>query len=135
MSVEITDLDKQGYRKFGIVTGAILVVLFGLIIPYLFSLNYPKWPWIISAVLVAWALLAPMTMKHLYRTWMRFGLVMNWINTRLILGILFYGMFMPMGLLFKLIGKDPMHRKLDKSISSYREHNELESKSNLEHPY
>jgi Kef-type K+ transport system membrane component KefB len=135
MNVEITDLDKEGYRKFGLVTGAIFASLFGLIIPLLFSTTYIKWPWILSAILVASALIAPMSLKYPYRIWMQFGLVMNWINTRLILGILFYGLFLPIGLLFKLIGKDPMHRKLDKNVTSYRQHNAVESKSNVERPY
>lgn len=135
MNEIIVELDKKGYRKFGITTSAILVVLFGLAIPFLFTFGYPKWPWVIAAVLTAWALIAPLTMKPLYVAWMKFGLVMNWINTRLILGIVFYGLFLPFGLVFKILGKDPMRRKIDKNITSYRESSDLESKSNLENPY
>jgi len=135
MNEKIEDLDKRGYRKFGLLTGAILAGLFGLIIPYLLSHGYPKWPWIIAATLAVFALAAPMALKHPYRLWMRFGLVMNWINTRLILGLLFYGLFFPMAMLFKLMGKDPMQRKLSKSVSTYRVQNEFESKNNLEEPY
>lgn len=135
MNTVIPELDKKGYRKFGITTSVILVILFGLAIPYLFSLNYPVWPWAIAAILTVWSLLAPLTLKPLYNAWMKFGHVMNWINTRLILGILFYGMFLPLGLVFKMIGKDPMRRKIDKNTLSYREFSELESNSKLEHPY
>ena len=135
MNTAITELDRKGYRKFGITTGVILVLLFGLAIPYLFNFNYPVWPWIIAAVLTAWGLVAPLTMKPLYIAWMRFGLVMNWINTRLILGILFYGIFLPFGLVFKITGKDPMRRKISENIVSYKESGELESKSNMENPY
>lgn len=135
MNEVIMELDKDGYRKFGITTSVILVVLFGLALPFLFSFDYPKWPWAIAAALTTWALLAPLSMKPLYKAWMKFGLIMNWINTRLILGVLFYGIFFPIGLIFKIIGKDPMDRKLDKNATSYRKHNELEIKSNLEHPY
>ena len=135
MNTAITELDRKGYRKFGITTGVILVLLFGLAIPYLFNFNYPVWPWIIAAVLTAWGLVAPLTMKPLYIAWMRFGLIMNWINTRLILGILFYGIFLPFGLVFKITGKDPMRRKISENIVSYKESGELESKSNMENPY
>ena len=57
MTVTIESLDAAGYRKFGLVSSAIVVVLFGLVIPWLFSFNYPKWPWIFAAVLGGWALL------------------------------------------------------------------------------
>jgi hypothetical protein len=135
MSATIETLDKAGYRKFGLVTGAIIVVLFGLAIPWLFSLNFPRWPWILGGVLGSWALLLPSTLKPVYVGWMKFGNIMNWINTRLILGILFYGMFMPLGLVMRLLGKDPMHRKMDSGARSYRVECQPEVKENVEHPY
>ena len=91
MSNTIETLDAAGYRKFGLVSGAIVVVLFGLAIPWLFSFNFPRWPWIFAGVLVGWALLLPTTLKPVYIGWMKFGNMMNWINTRILLGIVFYG--------------------------------------------
>jgi len=135
MTGSIETLDKAGYRKFGLVTSAIIVVLFGLCIPWLFSLNFPRWPWIGAGVLSAWALLIPATLKPVYIGWMKFGNMMNWINTRLILGILFYGMFMPFGFLMRLAGKDPMHRKLDDGTVSYRVESQTDARENVEHPY
>lgn len=135
MTATIETLDKAGYRKFGLVTSAIIVVLFGLALPWLLSLNFPRWPWIMAAALSGWALLAPTTLKPVYVGWMKFGNVMNWINTRIILGIMFYGMFMPFGLVMRLFGKDPMHRKLDSNVTSYRTESHKYAKDNVEHPY
>lgn len=135
MTSTIATLDAAGYRKFGLVTSAIVVFLFGLAIPWLFSFNFPTWPWIFAAVLGSWALLLPTTLKPVYTGWMKFGHIMNWINTRLILGILFYGMFLPFGLVMRLFGKDPMSRKLDSSMSSYRVESHKDTKDNVEHPY
>jgi len=135
MSIAIQTLDSKGYRKFGLTTGAIVIGLFGLLIPWLFGLNYVKWPWILGGVLILWALLAPSTLKPVYVGWMKFGNVMNWINTRIILGILFYGIFLPIGVVMRLFGNDPMHRKLDSSTSSYRVVSEKHGKDNVEHPY
>jgi len=135
MSNEIQTLDKRGYRKFGLTTGAIIIGLFGLLIPWLFNLNYVKWPWILGGVLLLWALLLPATLKPVYIGWMKFGNVMNWINTRIILGILFYGIFLPIGVIMRLFGKDPMHRKPDSGLSSYRVTSEHDDKNNVERPY
>jgi len=135
MSAEIEKLDAKGYRKFGLTTGGIVIVLFGLAIPWIFNLNYPKWPWMLGAGLGAWALLVPTTLQPVYKGWMKFGHVMNWINTRLILGIMFYGIFLPIGLVMRLFGKDPMHRKLDQAQASYRVKSQHELKNNVERPY
>jgi len=66
MTADIEKLDAKGYRKFGLTTGAIIIGLFGLAIPWIFSLNYPKWPWILGGGLGAWALLAPATLQPVY---------------------------------------------------------------------
>ena len=135
MTHEIVKLDAAGYRKFGLVTGGIIVVLFGLLIPWIFSLGYPRWPWILAGILAAWGLLAPTTLQPVYVGWMKFGHGMNWINTRLILGLLFYGMFLPFGLVMRLFGKDPMQRRLDKSITSYRVKSHHDARENVERPF
>ena len=135
MTATIEQLDNRGYRRFGLTTGAIVIALFGLLIPWIFNLNYPNWPWILGAVLAGWALLAPGTLQPVYTLWMKFGHVMNWINTRLILGILFYGIFLPIGAVMRLLGKDPMHRKLDNKLNSYRVESHQGHKDNVERPY
>lgn len=86
-------------------------------------------------MLTTWALLAPRSLKPVYGLWMKFGLLMNWINTRLILGIVFYGMILPIGMLMRLAGKDPMHRNLDSNADSYRVESQNESRDNVERPY
>jgi hypothetical protein len=135
MKGKVERLDQGEYRKFALLTGGIVVVLFGLLIPWLFDLRFPRWPWILGGVLALWGLLAPATLHPVYAGWMKFGHVMNWINTRLILGILFFGIFLPFGVVMRLIGKDPMHRKLDKAADSYWSESRRDPKDNVERPY
>jgi len=135
MTTDIPVLDSAGYRKFGLVTSAMVIGLFGVSVPWVFSLHYPLWPWILGGALGAWSLLHPASLKPVYLGWMKFGHVMNWINTRLILGIMFYGIFLPIGLGLRLLGKDPMRRTLDKNLPSYREASHNDSKEHLERPY
>jgi hypothetical protein len=66
---------------------------------------------------------------------MKFGHVMNWINTRLILGLLFYGLFLPFGLVMRLFGKDSMHRKWDDRVSTYRVKSHNDAKDSVERPF
>ena len=135
MTGQIEALDKAGYRKFGLVTSAIIIVLFGLALPWVFSLSFPRWPWIVAGILSAWALLFPITLRPVYIGWMKFGNMMNWINTRIILGIMFYVLILPFGLVMRLLGHDPMRRNLDSSMSSYRIESQKQDKDNVEHPY
>ena len=137
---EIPVLDKKGYREFGIVTGAIVAGLFGLFFPWVFGkafpAEFPRWPWIVFAVLAVWGLIAPMTLKPVYNVWMKFGLFMGtYIMTPIIMAIVFYGMFMPMGIVMRLFGKDGMARKLDAKAESYRVPSTQPPTKNLEKPF
>ena len=117
---EIEKLDKQGLRKFGLITGAIVVGLFGLLLPWLLGINWPLWPWYLAGALWVLAIIIPVALNPIYHVWMRFGLILGWINTRIILGLVFYVFFTPFALILKVLGKDPMSRKLNASINSYR---------------
>ena len=55
--------------------------------------------------------------------------------TPLIMSIVFYGLFMPMGLLMRLFGKDAMARKLDSNVESYRVESKMSPVKNLERPF
>lgn len=131
----IPELDSKGLRNFGLTTGLIAGILFGLIIPWLFGQRLPIWPWVLLAVLVVWALLAPSTLRPVYRGWMRLGLMISRVTTPLILGIVFYIVVMPFGLVRRVLGRDPMSRAFDPEISSYRVESETTSREYLEHPY
>ena len=130
-----TDLDQPGLRKFGLSTGFILVVLFGLLLPWLLEHAYPLWPWIVAAILGTLGLARPDALAPIYRAWMKFGHVLGWINTRIILGVMFYVIVLPIGLLMRASGKDPMARKMDATAKSYRVCSENRSRNHLEKPF
>ena len=129
------DLDRNGLRKFAWIFAAVVGSLFGLILPWLLNRNWPWEPWVIAAVFFAWGLMAPNTLRPFYRLWMRFGFVMNAIMTRIILGVVFYGAILPYGLVFRVRGKDPMDRKWDHGIQSYRVASPAPSATHMEKPF
>ena len=147
---EIPELDAKGYREFALTTGGIVAGLFGVIIPVLIwliadreTIPFPSWPhpiaswpWIFFAVLAVWGLAAPTTLRLLYRGWMKFGLLMStWVMTPVIMFLIFFGMFMPMGLVMRLFGKDLLAKKLDSEAETYRVQSEDPPAKNLEKPF
>ena len=135
MNIEVDKLAKQTLRNFGLITGAIISVLFGLFLPWVFNHDLPYWPWIITGILWGWAILSPSTLIPVYRIWMRVGYGLGWINSRIILGVMFYVIFLPSGLIMKMVGKDPMARTLNKSQDSYRVPHTLRKRNHVERPF
>jgi hypothetical protein len=77
----------------------------------------------------------PGSLTQIYRLWMQVGEVLGWINTRLILGALFYLLFTPMGLYMRLRGKDPMRRTLVPEAESYRVVRQPRPASHMRHQF
>ncbi len=131
----IPELDHKGLRNFGLSTGAIIAALFGLLLPWLLNGSFPIWPWILFGMLAASGLIIPRALGPVYKGWMRFGLLMSRIMTPIVLGIVFFGMVVPMGLIMRLGRRDPMARNFDGSLRSYRVTSEKPSRDNMERPF
>lgn len=108
-------------QKFGMVLALMTAVFFGMLLPW-WSGRSPAllWPWWICALLMSWALMAPLSLIHLYRPWMKLGEALNGITTPLILAILYYLVLTPMGIAarrFRVIQAGSMP---DPGVASYR---------------
>ena len=135
MSMHTPKLDKKGLRNFGFTTGAIVAVLFGFLLPWIFDKSIPLWPWWIVMPLWILAAVMPGWLSPVYTGWMKIGHILGWINTRIILGVVFYFLIFPIGLLLTLFGKDSMQRKLDVREESYRVNKEKRTKVHVERPF
>ncbi|NIV18509.1 MAG: sxtJ [Woeseiaceae bacterium] len=131
---EIPELDSSGLRRFGFTTGAIVAVLFGVLLPYLFEHAWPRWPWVLAAILFSWATVAPGTLRLVYRGWMRIGLLIGKIMTPVILTLVYVIAVIPTAIILRISGKDLLHRDFDDS-PSYRVESKEPSIDNMEKPF
>lgn len=131
----IPELDRKGLRNFGLTTGGIVAVLFGLCFPWLLDRPIPRWPFVILVALGGVGLVAPMALRPVYHGWMRFGLLMSKITTPLIMGLVFFVVVTPMSLLMRLMGKDYMARRLRDGAPSYRIKSDATPPNRLEKPF
>jgi len=131
-SLEVT---KKELRQFGIMIGSFLVLFFGLVIPWKWGLNFPIWPWIAAVVFLGASLVLTIVLKLINVIWMKPSHVLGWINTKILLSIIFYLIFLPIGIIMRVVGKDPMHRKFDKNVTTYRIESKQPSVDHLEKPF
>lgn len=108
---------KPELRKFGLTIGIFLLVIAG----FLFWKQRPSFPYFayIGGGFALLGLTAPIILKPIYKVWMSFAVVMGFVMTRVILTVLYFGMFTPIALLTKLLGKDLLDQRLDKNAASY----------------
>jgi len=73
----------------------------------------------ISAAFFALAFIAPVILKPIYIAWMKLAFILGWLNTRIILAIMFYLVFAPIGLILRLFKKDLLDKRIEKGKASY----------------
>ena len=72
-----------------------------------------------SAAFAAVTLIRPQALAPLNRLWMAFAELLHRLVSPVVLGLMFFGVFMPVGLLMRLSGRDPMRRKVEPAARSY----------------
>jgi hypothetical protein len=104
-------------RSFGFLFAGIFALI-GLL-PLIFGGVPRLWAIVLAGVFLLAALVFPGVLAPLNRLWMRFGLLLHRIVSPVVLGIMFFGVITPIGLVMRLFGKDPLRLRLDKAADSY----------------
>ena len=118
--------DKKKLREFGLTIGSVLLILGGIAMwrgrataHYLFAAG---------AAFIVLGLTIPFALKPLQKLWMGLGIVLGFFVSRVILLVLFYGMMTPIGFIMKLLGKDLLDERIDKTKTSYWHERDIAAK-------
>ena len=109
--------------------------LFGLLLPLIKGHGLPMLPWAIAGVFISLGLIMPRSLKPVYELWLKIGHILGWINSRLILTLIFALMVTPMALVMKLIKRDTMHRQWQPQLTTYRSPCRPRDRQHCEKPY
>ena len=112
-----TEVRLGSERSFGIVFAVVFAII-GLL-PLIAAHSPYYWSFGVAAAFLAAAFFAPRALAPLNRLWFRFGLLLHAIINPLIMGLLFYLVVTPTGLVMRLSGKDLLRLKFDPKAESY----------------
>lgn len=79
----------------------------------------------ISLLLLLAIIFKPLLLSPLLKKWLKVTHAIGKFNTQILLFIVYFIMFVPVGTLMRLMGKDPLKKKWTKDLSSYWEEHEL----------
>jgi predicted membrane metal-binding protein len=113
------DVTTKQLRSFGFTVGGIFALI--ALWPLIIRGEDPRW-WglVIAAGLLIPAGVFPRNLVWVHKGWMAIGHVLGWVNTRIILGFVFYVIVTPTGIIRRWLGKDPMGQRLRPDVDSYR---------------
>jgi hypothetical protein len=125
---------KKELRDFGLVFGALVAGVFGAVLPWLYDFAFPLWPWAVGSIFSGLALIKPSLLLYINKAWLFIGNILGFINTRIILGLLFYGLILPLGMIFRLFGKSNNYQ-FDSKLATYKKPSEKRPINHMEKPY
>jgi len=115
-----SSISQKKLREFGFLIGIGFPVFIGWIIPSISGHVFRFWTLWIGAPLIFLGIVRPRILFYPYKVWMKIGLALGWINSRLILGLVFLLVLLPISLIMKIFGYDPLKKKKN-NVLSFRE--------------
>ena len=115
-----TSISKKQLRQFGFLIGFGFPIIIGWLIPVITGHLFRSWSLWVGCPALILGLLKPSLLFYPYKGWMTLGLALGWINSRIILGLVFLLVLQPIALIMKFAGHDPLKTKKNNAMS-YRE--------------
>lgn len=111
-------IDRKELRTFGISLGVVCLIWAGV---FWWRGNHAPIKWLVGAspVLILLGLLAPAVLYPLHRVWMPVAKGIAKVLTWLLLTLVFFLVFTPYGMIMRLLGKDPLERRIEPGRKSY----------------
>ena len=113
-------VSKKQLREFGFLIGFGFPILIGWVLAAVAGHGFREWTIIVGLSGLILGLLAPRFLYYPYKGWMKLGYVLGWINSRLILGMVFIVVLLPIAYVMRLTGYDPL-RKNRTGKTTYKE--------------
>jgi hypothetical protein len=127
-------MEHKELRSFGLIVGGIFAGI-GLWPVVVRGEDYRTWALALAGLLILPALVYPTALFWPHKGWMFVGHILGWINTRIILGLVFYAIVTPIGIIRRMLGKDPMGRQIRPELNTYRVVREPRPASHLTKQY
>jgi hypothetical protein len=113
-----SDLKPGSNRNFGLVMAAFFLMLAA------YKLWSGRLVWAafwgaLAAGFAGSALVAPALLAPLNLLWFRFGLLLHRIVSPIVMGLLFFAVMTPIGLVMRLFGQRPLALGFDREAASY----------------
>jgi hypothetical protein len=104
---------KNPERSFGIAVGTVLCAIAALLL-WRHRVGRAEILGTIGITLLFFGLTYPPILKWPSAAWWKFARILGYVNARIILTVLFSIIFVPLSLVWKLTGKDPLNRRRDR---------------------
>ena len=113
-------ISRKQLREFGFLIGLGFPMLIGWILPAIGGHAFRTWTIWVGIPALILGISKPLLLFYPYKGWMELGNALGWLNSRIILGVVFLLVLLPISLFMRTFGYDPLRKQKGKK-NSYRE--------------
>ena len=133
--IVIDKQDKTALKKFALTMSIAFPVVFMGVLPLIFGLGIPLWPAAISALLLVLYVIFPAGIYYPQLVWAYIAFALGWVNTRVLLFLVFYVLIFPVGFIARRLGKLNYNRGDTQKPSGWVKRTDKVDKQSLERPF
>ena len=116
-SISHIPTEQSSPKSFGVVFSIVFLIV--ALYPLTNSEDIRLWAIIVSAVFLLLAFVVPNVLSLANKLWFKFGILLGSIIAPIVMALVYFLTVLPTGLIMRLLGKDLLKQKLDKSSESY----------------
>ena len=120
------DIKIGSNKSFGIVFFIVFLII--ALYPMLKGQDLRLWSLIIALIFLVLGLFNSKILSPLNKLWFKFGLILGKIVSPVVMGIIFFGVVTPIGVLMRILNKDLLNLKFNKEKTYWIEKNNIKSK-------
>lgn len=113
-------ISKKQLREFGLLIGFGFPILIGLLLPAITGHGFREWTLWVGVPGLILGIMAPRLLDYPYKVWMALGHALGWVNSHIILGLVFIFVLQPIAFVMRIFRYDPLRRRR-KGENTYRE--------------
>ena len=113
-------ISKKQLFEFGVLIGFGFPLIIGWLLPSLAGHGFRSWTLWVGLPAFIVGITSPRLLYFPYKGWIALGHALGWVNSHIILGIVFIFVLQPIAFIMCLTGYDPLRRRR-KEEKSYRE--------------
>ena len=117
--MEPNTIELPSNRSFGMLFFVIFLAASGYLW-YLDSINFSLALFTISIAIFLSTLLRPVILTPLNRAWFKLGLGLSAVTSPIIMGIIYFLMFVPMALVLRSIGRDELKLRIKDQVTHWK---------------
>ena len=129
-----SEIELPSNRKFGF----FFTFLFLLAGAYFYYAANTGWAYVFitaSSIFMLISLIKSDALLPFNKLWMRFGLFLSIIINPIVLGTIFFGLFTPIAIFMRLIGRDELRLKFNQRASHWISRNEKIKSESFKHQF